>query len=59
MELSFGPNFGEVAFSYETVAGFIRHARAEERDGTWVYRDACTGKPFDFARPFAGALAPT
>jgi hypothetical protein len=41
------------------MTGFIRYARAEERDGDRVYRDACTGKPFDLARPFAGALAPT
>jgi hypothetical protein len=58
-ELSFGPNFGGVAFSYDAVAGFIRHARAEERDGDWIYRDARTGEAFDFARPFVGALPPT
>lgn len=56
VELSFGPNFGGVAFSYDAVAGFIRHARAEERDGDWIYRDARTGEAFDFARPFVGAL---
>lgn len=31
VELSFGPNFGGVAFSYETVAGFIHHARRGAR----------------------------
>lgn len=59
VELSFGPNFGEIAFSYDVVAGFVRHARAEVRDGDWIYRDACTGEAFDFARPFAGALEQT
>jgi hypothetical protein len=58
VELSFGPNFGGIAFSYDGVAGFIRHARAEERDGDWIYRDARTGEAFDFARPFAGARDP-
>ena len=56
VELWFGPNFGGVAFSYGGMAGFIRHARTEERDGDWIYRDARTGEAFDFARPFAGAL---
>lgn len=59
VELSFGPNFGGVAFSYGAVAGFIRHARAEERNGDWIYRDAHTGESFDFARPFACALDPS
>lgn len=59
VELSFGTNFGGVAFSYDAVAGFIRHAHAEERDGDWIYRDARTGEAFDFARPFVGALPPT
>lgn len=59
VELSFGPNFGGVAFSYGAVAGFIRHARAEDRNGDWIYRDAHTGESFDFARPFACALDPS
>jgi hypothetical protein len=58
VELSFGPNFGGIAFSYDGVAGFIRHARAEERAGDWIYRDARTGEAFDFARPFVGTRDP-
>lgn len=59
VELWFGPNFGGVAFSYDATAGFVRHACAEKCGGDWVYRDARTGEPFDFARPFAGALDPS
>lgn len=53
LQLSLGPNFGEIAFTYLAVAGFVRHACAEKRDGDWVYRDARSGEAFDLARPFA------
>lgn len=59
LELLLGPNFGEIAFFYDAVAGFVRHARAELRDGDWIYHDVRTGEAFDFARPFAGVLEPT
>jgi hypothetical protein len=59
VELSFGPNFGEIAFFYSSVAGFVRHSRAEAHDGNWIYQDVRSGEAFDFARPFAGVLDPT
>ena len=59
VELWLGPNFGGIAFSYDALTGFVRHARAEAHGGEWIYRDARTGEPFDFARPFAGSLDPS
>jgi hypothetical protein len=52
LELWFGANFGGVNLSYAAATAFVRHARAEERNGTWLYRDASTGTVFDFERPF-------
>lgn len=56
MEISLGSNFGEIAFHYDSVKAIIRHACAEQQDDTWLYRDARSGKTFDFARPFEGLL---
>ena len=54
LELDLGPSFGALSFRFTAVTAAVRHAAAEARDGTWIYRDARSGEPFDYTRPFAG-----
>ena len=55
-ELWLGPGFGGISFTYRALAGSMRHARAEARGGTWIYRDARSGEEFDFTEPFADLM---
>lgn len=52
VELWFGPGFGQVSFTSESVVGQVRNARARVREGGWDYFDFETGAPIDFYAPF-------
>jgi hypothetical protein len=53
-ELWLGPSFGGLSFHYADLAAFLRHSRAREVDGEWVYRDLDSDELLDSQHPFAG-----
>jgi len=58
-EFWFGPSFGGITFTFDSVEGFIRNALVTEINGEYIYHDADTGERYDFYVPFPALQFPT
>lgn len=59
VECWFGPNFGGIRFTYNSVAAFVRDAKVRQVGGSFVYFDLASGKEFDFLLPFPDYAGPS